>query len=172
MNGSYRSPLTFNAEVIEQSKNALERLRSGVRPATPLSSVPEGTAEGLLAAVQITQDGFEASMDDDFNTAGALGHLFDLVKAINQARTQGLDADALGSAQSVLSKLAGVLGLRLEAQLDVGVEAAPFIELALEIRQQLRDAKQFELADQIRVRLQELGVVLEDGREGTIWHLE
>ncbi len=172
LNGSYRSPLTFNAEVIEQSENALDRLRSGVRPATPLSVVQENTAEGLLAAVQAAREGFESSMDDDFNTAGALGHLFDLVKAINQARTEGLDADTLGSAQSVLIELAGVLGLRLQPQVERGVEAAPFIELALEIRQQLRTAKQFELADQVRDRLQELGVVLEDGREGTVWHLE
>jgi len=140
-------------------------LRSGVRPATPLSTVPENTGESLLAAVQNTRDGFETSMDDDFNTAGALGHLFDLVKAINQARTDGLDPENLGSAQSVLIELAGVLGLRLQPRAEQGVEAAPFIELALEIRRQLRSAKQFELADQIRDRLQELGVVLEDGRD-------
>jgi cysteinyl-tRNA synthetase len=108
-------------------------------------------------------------MDDDFNTAGALGHLFELVRGINQARDVGLDAAALAVGQSTLLELTKALGLRLERDGGLDQEAAPFIDLLLEIRSQLRQAKQFELADSIRDRLEELGVSLEDTPQGTIW---
>jgi len=111
-------------------------------------------------------------MDDDFNTSAALGQLFDLVRAINQARDAGVDEGSLHQAQETLTDLAGVLGLRLVVESDSAREAAPFIELILEIRRQLREAKQWELADQIRDRLNELGVVIEDGKSGAQWHFQ
>ena len=107
-------------------------------------------------------------MEDDFNTAGALGHLFDLVKAINASRASGSGSEDLMQAQAVLRELSGVLGLRLE---DEGMQtgAGPFIDLLIEIRQSLREAGQFELADQIRERLAELDVTLEDSKGVTTW---
>jgi cysteinyl-tRNA synthetase len=80
-----------------------------------------------------------------------------------------VDAAALGSAQNVLRELAGVLGLRLEEPKGEPRQAAPFIDLLVEIRQELRQAKQWALADRVRDGLVELGVVLEDGKSGTTW---
>jgi cysteinyl-tRNA synthetase len=170
LNASYRSPLTFNDDVIEQAEAALARLKGAFRPASPIDNVPQETAGHLQAAVETTRKGFIEAMDDDFNSAGALGNLFDLVKAVNEARTAGLDQEALAAAQGVLRELSGVLGLRLESdQLDTG--AAPFIDLLVEIREALRGAKQFELADRIRSGLSELGVTIEDSKGGTNWRV-
>jgi cysteinyl-tRNA synthetase len=169
LNSSYRNPLTFTEEVIEQAEAALERLRGALKAAMPQDSPSEEEADKLAALSEHTRQAFIESMDDDFNTAGALGHLFELVRGINQARDAGLDGAALAVGQSTLLELTKVLGLRLERDGGLDQEAAPFIDLLLEIRSQLRQAKQFELADSIRDRLEELGVSLEDTPQGTIW---
>lgn len=171
LNASYRSPLTYNEEVIEQAAHALERLKGGLRSASPLPDLDPGEAGTLAQAAEQAQIGFETAMDDDFNSAGALGYLFELVRAINEARTAGIDEENLGAAQDVLLKLAGVFGLSLTQKDQLDAEAAPFIDLLLEIRRELRSAKQFELSDRIRDRLSELGISLEDGKGGTVWRV-
>jgi len=171
LNASYRSPLTYNEDVIEQAAHALERLKGGLRSASPLPDLDLGIAKSLSQAAEQASTGFETAMDDDFNSAGALGHLFELVRAINEARTAGIDQENLGDAQDTLCKLAGVLGLSLAQKNHLDAEAAPFIELLLEIRMELRTAKQWELSDMIRDRLSEMGISLEDGKGGTVWRI-
>ena len=171
LNASYRSPLTYNEDVIEQAAHALERLKGGLRSASPLPDLDPGEAGTLAQAAEQARSGFETAMDDDFNSAGALGYLFELVRAINEARTAGIDAENLGAAKDVLCELAGVFGLSLTQIDQLDAEAAPFIDLLLEIRRELRTAKQFELSDRIRDRLSELGVSLEDGKGGTVWRI-
>jgi cysteinyl-tRNA synthetase len=125
----------------------------------------------LAEATDVARRGFEASMDDDFNTAGALGHIFNLVKEINQARTAGLEAEPLGKAQETLQELTGVLGLKLSVEeMILGKEATPYIDLLVDVRQELRQAKQWELSDLVRDRLADLGIQIEDGKEGPTWH--
>lgn len=171
LNASYRSPLTYNEDVIEQAAHALERLKGGLRSASPLPDLDLGIAKSLAQAAEQASTGFETAMDDDFNSAGALGHLFELVRAINEARTAGIDQENLGDAQDTLCKLAGVLGLSLAQKKHLDAEVAPFIELLLEIRRELRTAKQWELSDMIRDRLSEMGISLEDGKGGTVWRI-
>jgi cysteinyl-tRNA synthetase len=120
--------------------------------------------------MELTRQKFIEAMDDDFNTAGALGHLFDLVRNINQARDAGVDDAGLIPAQSLLLELTGVLGLQLEqgSQPDDG-NAAVFIDLLVEVRAELRTQKLWTLSDQIRDQLAELGVILEDSKTGTTW---
>ncbi|MCK4741537.1 MAG: cysteine--tRNA ligase [Anaerolineales bacterium] len=171
LNASYRSPLTYNEDVIKQAAHALERLKGGLRSASPLPDLDLGIAKSLAQAAEQASTGFETAMDDDFNSAGALGHLFELVRAINEARTAGIDQENLGDAQDTLCKLAGVLGLSLAQKNHLDAEVAPFIELLLEIRRELRTAKQWELSDMIRDRLSEMGISLEDGKGGTVWRI-
>jgi cysteinyl-tRNA synthetase len=174
INSSYRNPLTFSQEVVEQSKKALERLRSALRSGIrPRTARLHPRAEASLARqVELTRQGFIHSMDDDFNSAGALGHLFELVRAINQARDAGASSEALGQAQQTLLSLTGILGLQLERPSAVAGEATPFIDLLVELRTDLRKQKLWSLSDLIRDRLKELGVVIEDTKEGTHWHWE
>ena len=174
LNSSYRNPLTFSDEVISQSERALERLRSALKPAlsAQASTQSNGAQEALQKQMSATQQGFVDAMDDDFNSAGALGHLFELVRAINQARDASASEDVLTGAQALLRELSGVLGLRLERTEIKGVEATPFINLLIDIRTELRKQKIWALSDTIRDRLVELGVILEDTREGTSWRWE
>jgi cysteinyl-tRNA synthetase len=169
LNASYRKPLKFNQDVIMQAERAWERLRGGLRPAVLKAEVPEDIVVDLAEQVEKTRVGFEAAMDDDFNTSEALSHLFELVRSINQARDAGVESEALGEAQRVLRDLSGVLGLELEIELGIDREAEAFIELLIEVREELRQAQQWALADLIRDRLSTLGVLLEDGKDGTTW---
>jgi cysteinyl-tRNA synthetase len=170
LNSSYRSPLTFNDEVISQAERALERLRTALRPAiSTTDQAPEAVKKILREQVDATQQGFIEAMDDDFNSAGALGHIFDLVRAINQARDENIDAGGLQDAQDKVKELTGVLGLRLERSENGGGQAAGFVDLLIEVRDELRQEKLWSLSDLIRDRLAELGVVLEDGKQGTSW---
>jgi cysteinyl-tRNA synthetase len=170
LNSSYRGPLTFNTEVVNQAERALDRLRSALRPAlVTTDQAPPEIHQALQQQVEATQLGFDQAMDDDFNTAGALGHLFELVRAINQARDAGASAATLQPAQELLRQLSGVFGLQLERPAAADAQAAPFIDLLIEIRRELRRQKQWSLSDLLRERLNELGVTLEDGKEGTTW---
>lgn len=175
LNSGYRSPLTFNDEVVTQAERSLERLRSVLRPADSSADNPPAAEilQAFQAQIEATRQGFIAAMDDDFNTAGALGHLFDLVRAINQARDTGADDRTLAPAQALLRELAeNVFGLRLTRPQEIRAPAAPFIDLLVAVRGELRKEKLWSLSDMIRDRLAELGVILEDGKEGTAWRFK
>jgi len=169
LNSSYRGPLTFNEDVVRQAESALERLRLAFKPAVPGPQPTPAAEAALAAATAETRRRFEAAMDDDFNTSGALSHLFELVRSINQARDAGVGEGSLGQTQAELRYLAGVLGLRLEEEGGAAQPASPFIDLLLEVRGEMRKAKQWAIADRIRDRLAELGVLIEDGKSGTTW---
>jgi len=167
LNSSYRGPLTFNEETIEHAQKALKRLRSALKPALPQDGW-DGAEDLKLRSAEV-KDLFESAMDDDFNTAGALGHIFDFVKEINQARDEGADEDVLSAAQDTLRKLTAVLGLELDVQETGSGEAAEFIDLLVKVRSKLREEKLWALSDLIRDQLEELDVVLEDSPQGTTW---
>ena len=170
LNSSYRSPLTFNDEVLEQTTRALDRLRGALRPAFPeASGAPEEVVQSLADQVEKTRKGFMDSMDDDFNSAGALGHMFDLVRSINQARDASATAAELADAQELLEELGGVLGLNLSAAAGDETGAGPFIDLLLEVRKELRKEKLWALSDKVRDDLKALGVLVEDPKDGTSW---
>ena len=110
---------------------------------------------------------FIEAMGDDLNTPRALAALFDLAREINRGRERGAD---LKPAQAVLAELSGVLGLTLEEP-SSNAEAEPFIQMLIDVRVELRSARQFQLADKIRDQLTELGVTIEDGPSGANWRM-
>ncbi|MFU8826873.1 MAG: cysteine--tRNA ligase [Brevefilum sp.] len=169
----YRSPLTFNSEVIEANQRALERLLSALRPALP--GAPGATAETLdqlTEQTEATRQGFIEAMDEDFNTASALGHLFDLVRAINQARAEKATDEQLETAQSIFKELADVLGLELKTPEQGTSDADAFINLLLALRKDLREQKLYNLSDHVRDELANLGVIIEDSAQGSTWRWE
>jgi cysteinyl-tRNA synthetase len=171
LTGAYRGPLAFNEDAIAQAERSLERLASALRPALPgATGAPAAGLEALKAQSTSAQAGFEEAMDDDFNTAGALASLFELVRFINQSRTDAATTAELEPAQKLLRRLTGVLGLVLEDEKKDGQGAAPFIELLIELRRDLRAQKNYAMSDVIRKRLLGLGVILEDSKDGTSWH--
>ncbi len=153
----YRAPLTYSEEGLEAGKRAAERLRLA-------ASLPGGDEEPAVEAIT-ARERFVKAMDEDLNTPAALAALFDLAREINRGRDEGRSVD---QAQATLRELAAVLGLTLREQ-EGAQGAAPFIELLVALRDELRAAKQFALADSVRARLAELGITLEDGAEGTRW---
>lgn len=168
LSSSYRSPLAFGEEIAADQERKLARLRSALEP--PIGTIEAGPAvEALLAAARMARERFIAAMDDDFNTAGALAALFDLVRSINTARDAGVGGAPFAEAQATFRELIDVLGLTLTAQQPVVQPAAPFIDLLVEVRSELRKAKQFTLADMVRNRLADLGITLEDTPQGTRW---
>lgn len=173
LNSSYRSPLTYNSKVIEQSKKALERLRGGFRPAFPeANGAPDSVKTALKEQIEATREGFQKAMEDDFNTAGGLGHIFELVRVINQARDAGGTMEELAEGQALLQEFASVFGLQLDQAGGENFGAEPFVDLLLDIRKKLRDEKMWALSDQIRDQLKDLGVVLEDNKGSTSWRWE
>jgi len=171
LNSGYRNPLSYSEEILTQAERAIERLRSGLKPALPGSTgVAQSVLDSLNRQVEATTEGFIASMDDDFNSAGALAQLFELIRMINQTRTEGATNDQLSAAQGKLRELTSVLGLTLEQESVSDHSADEVINLLIEIRQDLRANKLWQLSDKVRDRLAELGVVLEDSKEGTSWH--
>jgi len=168
LNSSYRNPLTFGDEIISQAERALERLRLALRPAVD-GSVEEGeVVESLRKQVEATRIGFTECMDDDFNTAGALGYLFELVRVINQAKDASVTAGIVAEGQSLLRELMTIFGLRAERP-ERGGEATPFIQLLIDLRNELRQQKLWALSDKVRASLAEHGVLLEDSKDGTTW---
>jgi cysteinyl-tRNA synthetase len=170
LNGSYRAPLIFNEETLDGAEKGLERLKSGLKAASPSAKgLAPDTAAALNSQAEQAQQTFTDSMDDDFNSSGALAGLFELVRAINTARDSGATDPQLAPAQKTLRDLAGVLGLKLAEKKGSG-GADPFIALLVDVRTEARKQKNFALSDLIRDRLKELGVAIEDGKDGTTWH--
>lgn len=171
LSSSYRAPLTYTDDVVADTERKLDRLLTALKPATNSMS-DSAIVPALKSTLEKSRSAFKAAMDDDFNTAAALAVLFDLVRSINAARDAGIGDELFVEAQSTLRELAGVLGLRLELRTHKQTDAAPFIDLLVELRTELRQAKQWQLSDKVRNKLSELGVTLEDSPQGTTWKLE
>ena len=158
LSSHYRSPLSYTNENVLAQERALERIRTALKDSP--SSGPSLTTESYKKR-------FDEAMEEDLNTPRALAVIFDLCRDINRARDEG---GAVAEAQDVLLTLGRVLGLTFANSDDSqNIEAAPFIDLLINIRKELREAKQFAVADSIRDNLTELGVTLEDSAEGTKW---
>ncbi len=169
LNGNYRGPLAYTNESISAAENGLKRLKSGLRPAAANATGAE--TEALYAKTAETRDAFIQAMDDDINTAGALGHIFELVRLINASRDAGATDEQLRPAQNTLRELTSVLGLELKEKEGSG-DADKFIDLLLEVRSEVRTQKLWALSDLIRDKLAELGVTVEDSKDGSSWRWE
>jgi cysteinyl-tRNA synthetase len=157
----YRNPLTFSDEAIEAAEKGLDRLIQAAN-----NEAAQVSSKGEKIDARSARQRFTEVMDDDFNTPQALAILFDIARDINRGIEQGAD---VSEARHALKELAGVLGLTLKKAETAFTDAAPFIELLIKTRKQLRDAKQFKLADEIRDKLLDIGVSIEDTAQGTTW---
>ncbi len=165
MSGHYRSQLNYSEENLKQARTSLERLYTALRGTD--SSVQPAGGEAFEAR-------FREAMDDDFNTPEAYSVLFDMAREVNRLKTE--DLAAANGLAAALRQLSGVLGLleqEPEAFLQSGAQAddgeVAEIEALIKQRNDARKAKDWALADQARDRLNEMGIVLEDGAAGTTW---
>ena len=170
LSAHYRSPLNFSAEIMESSKNALERILTAVETLDRLATNASGelTEEEKAALEEMKQfrTKFEEAMDDDLNTADAVSAIFELVKFANTKADENSSKAFDESLKKEIAELCDILGLKTEKKeenLDAEVEAL------IEQRQAARKAKDFARADEIRDQLLAMGIQLKDTREGVQW---
>ncbi|MHC4789354.1 MAG: cysteine--tRNA ligase [Planctomycetota bacterium] len=184
----YRSPLDFSQEALSAAEKGLERIEQAVgRVRRALDATPEGDAsEAVRELVERSRGDLLAEMDNDFNTAGAIGVLSTFTREVNRLLDAGdRSAGDLGAISDLYDELGGrVLGIvtagtgeRTGGGLSAGLPSAglgagiesELIEALLGVRAELREAGHYELADSIRDRLEGLGVEVKDGPDGTTW---
>lgn len=171
LSAHYRSPLNFSKDLMDASKNGLERIITAVDNLQDLSGkcadreLDENEKSNIKTAEMLVKK-YEAAMEDDFNTADAVSAIFELVKLANQTANSDSSADYIGHIKDIIIKLCDVLGIiacRKEEILDSDIEKL------IEERQNARKNKDFAKADAIRGELLEKGIILEDTREGVKW---
>ena len=171
LSAHYRSPLNFSAELMEASKNGLERILNATDNLKHLIAsvaAEEMSAEEkeAFSKTDAYVEEFEKAMDDDFNTADAIAAIFELVKYANTTATAESSKEYLRGLLDRIVKLGDVLGLILDKKEEL-LDAN--IEKLIEERQAARKAKDFARADAIRDELLEKGIILKDTREGVQW---
>ena len=171
LSAHYRSPLNFSADLMEASKNGLDRIVTAVANLKHLlgSAAVDALKEEEKALLEKTNEfvtGFETAMEDDFNTADAVASVFELVKFANTTANGESSKEYLQGLLDLIVKLTDVLGLIVEKEEELLAED---IEKLIEERQAARKAKNFQRADEIRNELLEKGIILEDTREGVKW---
>jgi len=174
----YRSPLDVTDESLtsaargaERLYHTMRRLRAQIDEATPGAAEP-----GVTAMLKEAEGRFRDAMDDDFNTATALAVLFDLNREVNRMLNESapISREAWQEVDTLYGRLVGhVLGLVTPEtyQAQTAGLTDDLLKLLVDTRAELRTAKQWALADQIRDRLMSLGVVLEDKPGSTAWRL-
>ena len=161
----YRGPINYSVDIVEQSKNALERLyncRDNIDFA--LKNADDGERKADFCEKR--REEFIAAMEDDLNTADAIAALFGLVRDINTAIDAGASRETLEACAETFDELAYVLGLvynRNTAALDGEIEAL------IEKRTEARKNRDFKTADEIRDKLKSMGIILEDTKDGVKW---
>ena len=150
LSAHYRSPLNFSADLVEASKNGLERILTAVEKLKELKPANEGNDPAIEAELENFVKRYEAAMDDDLNTADAISVIFELIKYTNINVTNDTPKATVDKALSTVEKLCDVLGIITEKEeelLDSDIEAL------INERQAARKAKDFAKADEIRNKL-------------------
>lgn len=167
----YRSPINFSRELMESSKNALERITTAVFNLNYLftcTKEKEQNKEEQELFVQIEQlkQKFEEAMEDDFNTAAAISVIFEIVKLVNSNITVQNSKELIEQAKNTIQQLCEILGIETAKKEELLEEE---VEQLIEERQLARKEKNFVRADEIREELLQKGIILEDTREGVRW---
>ena len=167
LSGHYRSQLNYSDDNLKQAKASLERLYTALRGVTPNHEVELSSFESV--------NKFNTAMDDDFNTPEALSVLFELAKELNKEKQD--NAEAAKDTAGVLIKLSGILGV-LQSEPEVFLQGpqdsdeVAKVEALIAKRNQARAEKNWAMADEARDELTAMGIVLEDGANGTTWRKE
>lgn len=180
LSSHYRKPIDFSDNELIQSKAGLERIENAIsRGKEILTSKPAENGSDLTELkkiLEISKDKFIRCMDEDFNTAGGIGAIFELVKELNKAgeinkiSKIGFEVleDTIEYIRVVMEEVFGVL---LKVEVQVGDMTTELIEFLLELRREARDNKNWEFSDKVRDRLLEMGIKIKDGKEKTTWSI-
>lgn len=177
----YRSELEYYEGKLDEMARGWNRLNEAVVNLQSLIGAPSVTCEvsaedeKVLGRINEIEESIVEALADDFNTARAIGHLFDLTREINSysSGSEKISRLVLERAMTVFQEYGiNVLGIVREREVQGESLVEPLLDLILEVRQELRMKKEFSLADKLRDRLGELGIVVEDTPHGARWKLE
>ncbi len=163
----YRSQSDFSIDSLEESKKRLERFRNTLRTADSWDGGDDDSLEGHIKWIR---KDFENAMDDDLNTPLAMSKLLEFAGHINKSKHNR--KEILVKAAEQLKDFLGVLGIPLEPAEKSVVDGGEYIDLLLEIREKLREKREFALADLIRDELIRRNIVVEDTPEGARWRMK
>ena len=166
LSAHYRSPLNFSAELVEASKNGLERILTAVDRLKSINGTDGDVDKSVADEIDAFVKKYEDAMDDDLNTADAISVIFELVKYANVNVTEESSKATVELVLNTIEKLCDILGIITEKKEEV---LDSDIEALIEERQAARKAKNFARADEIRDQLSDMGIILEDTREGVKW---
>jgi cysteinyl-tRNA synthetase len=161
----YRNPINFSRDLIQQAAVALQRLRTALDrlKEAPVAQEPADDEQAFLDSLEGYRTRFNEAMDDDLNTADALGVLFDLARAANTFVSVPRTKKAIEAVTALYTELMDVLGLMPRKS---GEEFPAEVLALLDERQAARKAKNYARADEIRDQLKSLGYAIEDSRQG------
>ncbi len=170
LSAHYRSPINFSDELLTQSQTGMERI---VKCLENLKFLSGKLTDGKMSdeektALDIFKNQFISHMDDDLNTADAISDIFEAVRVINTSVANDAKKEYVDYAYSLLRELCDVLGIIPEREENSDVDEEKIVAL-IEKRAQCKKNKDYAGADAIRAELLEMGIVLEDTREGTKW---
>jgi cysteinyl-tRNA synthetase len=166
LTAQYRSPIEFSEDQLKQAGNTVDRLRDFLLNASNYKGSPEQSHEELANVIDKFITGFEAAMNNDFDTPGALASLFEFIKHINKEMAEGiLSTNDTQKAIEAVQKVDQVLNIlpELDTTLDSDIESL------IKERNQARDNKDWARSDEIRDELTQKGIILDDTPNGTIW---
>lgn len=166
LSAHYRSPLNFSAELVEASKNGLERILTAVDRLKSINGIDGDADKSVADEMDAFVKKYEDAMDDDLNTADAISVIFELVKYANVNVTEESSKATVELVLNTIEKLCDILGIITEKKEEI---LDSDIEALIEERQAARKAKNFARADEIRDQLSSMGIILEDTREGVKW---
>lgn len=166
LSAHYRSPLNFSAELVEASKNGLERILTAVDRLKTINGTDGEVDKFVADEMDAFVKKYEDAMDDDLNTADAISVIFELVKYANVNVTEKSSKATVELVLNTIEKLCDILGIITEKKEEI---LDSDIEALIEERQAARKAKNFARADEIRDQLSSMGIILEDTREGVKW---
>jgi cysteinyl-tRNA synthetase len=175
LSAHYRSPLSFSGEALNHAVSAAGRLQNGWKELSfALQHRPRKKERDdvLRETIEATEARYEEELNDDFNTAGALGAAFDCVRAVNSylAQHEEVDEESLIEAERFLARVDRVMGIiGIERLADIDDLMTSEIERFVSERERARKAKDFKKADAIREELAKKGIILEDTPHGTRW---
>ena len=161
----YRNPLNFSREVMEQTKNGLDRMYNGKEHLERLLEICEEKEDGDISKLVELKKEFLDCMDDDLNTADAISKVYELIRYTNTFG-ENTDLKVVKGAVKLLSDFASVLGLLYKEEDDNLDEK---VEKLIKEREEARKNKDFKRADEIRDALKEMNIELKDTRNGVIW---
>jgi len=188
LSAHYRGPLELKDDSLDEARSALQRVQNCVDLMNRLGTTEmkivvdqlSDTERELNDSINAASQEFEQSMDDDFNTSGAVGAIFDLVASANKFVAEHEEFSdqgraILGLVGSAVTGLCQILGIQIAGEAMPAEDeslVSDLLQLFIQIRHDARERKDWATADNVRDGLSELGIKLEDTRDGTIWKME